>query len=145
MNALVLAAPLALSFAGSAMRALPSRAGKVVMSDDLSAAIPFVKKPKNLNGELLLDIGFDPAGFTNGVDAAQIENFRVAELKHGRVCMLAATGFLIQGLSTGIALPYFFPLPHLFPFLFTTTYIFPYTYTQTLTNTPLPPFRIPLL
>ena len=87
----------AVAFAAPAMRAVPSRAaGKVVMSDDLSAAIPFVKKPKNLNGDLLLDIGFDPAGFTNGVDAAQIENFRVAELKHGRVCMLAVTGFLTQ-------------------------------------------------
>ncbi|KAJ1637716.1 chlorophyll a/b-binding protein domain-containing protein, partial [Pavlovales sp. CCMP2436] len=77
--------------------ARPSRTNAVRMSDsDLSAAIPFVKKPRNLNGELLLDIGFDPLGFTNGVDADQILFFREAEIKHGRVCMLAVTGFIGQ-------------------------------------------------
>jgi hypothetical protein len=95
-------------FAAPAMRAMaPSRAVNVVMSDDLSAAIPFVKKPKNLNGELLLDIGFDPLGFTSGVDMEQIENFRVAELKHGRVCMLAVTGFLTQELLAPYQAPPF--------------------------------------
>jgi hypothetical protein len=47
----------------------------------------------NLNGELVGDVGFDPAGFTVKGDIAQ---FRRAELKHGRVCMLAVTGALLQ-------------------------------------------------
>jgi hypothetical protein len=82
----------------TAPMAARSGVSKVRMVDDVSAAIPFVKKPRNLNGELLLDIGFDPVGFTNGVEFDQILFYREAELKHGRVCMLAVTGFLLQEL-----------------------------------------------
>eukprot|EP00952_Eustigmatos_sp_NYUAD-ZCMA_P006684 28663-Eustigmatos_ZCMA.PRE.1 len=51
-----------------------------------STALPFASKPKNLNGELVGDAGFDPFGFSNNGDIAK---YRVAELKHGRVAMLA--------------------------------------------------------
>ncbi|KAG8468493.1 hypothetical protein KFE25_013576 [Diacronema lutheri] len=76
----------------------PRGAVRMVTEDDLSAAIPFVAKPKNLNGELLCDIGFDPAGFTNKASPEKIAKFREAELKHGRVCMLAVLGFVAQEL-----------------------------------------------
>ena len=39
------------------------------------------------------DVGFDPLGISSLIDVRWL---REAELKHGRVCMLAATGFIVQ-------------------------------------------------
>ena len=39
---------------------------------------------------------FDPAGFMEGKDKLEVYRLREAELAHGRVSMLAATGFLVQ-------------------------------------------------
>lgn len=41
---------------------------------------------------------FDPLGLSKGKDEATIGYYRAAELKHGRVCMLASVGYLVQGL-----------------------------------------------
>ena len=38
---------------------------------------------------------FDPLGISEGKSDAQIKYFREAELKHGRISMLAALGFLV--------------------------------------------------
>ena len=38
---------------------------------------------------------FDPLGFCNGVDEGRIRFYREVELKHGRVAMLAALGFVV--------------------------------------------------
>merc|ERR1719502_1068532 len=38
---------------------------------------------------------FDPAGFTEGASEGKIRFYREVELKHGRVGMLAALGFLV--------------------------------------------------
>ncbi|CEM35487.1 unnamed protein product [Vitrella brassicaformis CCMP3155] len=71
----------------------PSR-GQISMQDiEKSVALPFARKPDNLNGELVGDVGFDPFGFTNNQDLARM---REVELKHGRVCMLATLGVLVQ-------------------------------------------------
>jgi len=40
--------------------------------------------------------GFDPLGFASRADAQQMIKFREAELKHGRVAMLAVPGFLLS-------------------------------------------------
>jgi len=45
---------------------------------------------------------FDPAGFSKGKDEAGFRNLRVAELKHGRVAMMA---------SVGMVLPHFWKAP----------------------------------
>jgi len=39
---------------------------------------------------------FDPWGYTIGASEAQIRAYREAELKHGRIAMLAALGFIVQ-------------------------------------------------
>jgi len=39
---------------------------------------------------------WDPAGFLEGKSELEVYRFREAELTHGRVSMLAATGFLVQ-------------------------------------------------
>merc|ERR1719181_1289912 len=40
--------------------------------------------------------GFDPLGFASRADDQELLKFREAELKHGRVAMLAVPGFLLS-------------------------------------------------
>lgn len=56
-------------------------------------AIPKSERPVALDGTLVGDVGFDPLGFSSLIDLRWL---REAELKHGRVCMLAATGLIVQ-------------------------------------------------
>ncbi|CAN0158660.1 unnamed protein product [Ectocarpus fasciculatus] len=58
----------------------------------MSASIPFLTQPKNLEG-MVGDIGFDPFGFATIFPA---KFMREAELKHGRVAMLAVVGWLVS-------------------------------------------------
>jgi light-harvesting complex I chlorophyll a/b binding protein 1 len=53
--------------------------------------MPFLPQPENLDGSMVGDVGFDPLGFSDFVPMAYL---REAELKHGRICMLAFTGYL---------------------------------------------------
>jgi len=94
-----------LSFTGPALRAPTSSAvsmagkkvSKAAVASGKSLALPFQPRPKNLDGELVGDVGFDPFGFSDRIaDKSELYRFREAELKHGRVCMLAATGMLFQ-------------------------------------------------
>jgi len=59
-------------------------------------AIPGFGRPENLDGTLVGDVGFDPLGFSNFLN---INWAREAEIKHGRVAMLAATGMIVQVLT----------------------------------------------
>mmetsp|Transcript_13079 Transcript_13079/g.31811 ORF Transcript_13079/g.31811 Transcript_13079/m.31811 type:complete len:226 (-) Transcript_13079:53-730(-) len=59
---------------------------------DMSQALPFAPRPKLLDGTLAGDVGFDPFGF-GGADKESLLNMREAELKHGRLAMLAAVGW----------------------------------------------------
>merc|ERR1719183_2986386 len=59
-----------------------SKAGK-------SKAMPFLSQPEDLDGSMAGDVGFDPLGFSTYID---VKWLREAELKHGRICMLAWTG-----------------------------------------------------
>jgi len=58
-----------------------------------SASVPFLSQPKNLDGSMAGDVGFDPLGMSTYVD---LKWLREAELKHGRICMLATSGILVQ-------------------------------------------------
>lgn len=61
---------------------------------EMSASIPFLLKPKGLDG-MVGDIGFDPLGFAT---IFPIKFLREAELKNGRVAMLAVVGWLVSEL-----------------------------------------------
>ncbi|KAH8098380.1 chlorophyll A-B binding protein [Aureococcus anophagefferens] len=39
---------------------------------------------------------FDPLGLSNGIEEQRLQFYREAEIKHGRVAMLASVGFLFQ-------------------------------------------------
>ncbi|GMH91201.1 hypothetical protein TL16_g11988, partial [Triparma laevis f. inornata] len=67
-----------------------------------SAALPFLPYPENLKG-YAGDVGFDPLGFSDWIP---MDYLREAELKHGRICMLAWFGFVSVDLGARI-----YPLP----------------------------------
>jgi hypothetical protein len=103
----VLAVATSLAFNGPALRASGSSsvmmAGKKkaapapVAAPAKSGALPWAPRPKNLDGTLTGDVGFDPAGFTDRISSIdELYRFREAELKHGRVCMLASLGMIVQ-------------------------------------------------
>ena len=58
----------------------------------------FQENPTGLIGDIAPTGFFDPLGLSNGKDAATLKQWREAELKHGRVCMLASMGMLTQEL-----------------------------------------------
>lgn len=70
------------------------------MSGDMMKSMPFLLKPKNLEGMIGGEAEFDPLGFAENFDPKWL---REAELKHGRVSMLAVVGWLVQ--QAGIHLP----------------------------------------
>ena len=67
---------------------------------EMSTALPFLKRPPALDGSMAGDVGFDPIGFSSTFNLLWL---REAEIKHGRVCMLAWVGFVATDL--GITLP----------------------------------------
>jgi hypothetical protein len=56
-----------------------------------SPALPFLPFPENLRGMVGDEAAFDPFRFS---DFVPVDFLREAELKHGRICMLAWTGFV---------------------------------------------------
>jgi len=73
--------------------AAPRKAVAPLRANSLS--MPFLEQPKNLDGTMAGDVGFDPLGLSEiddlGVDLYWL---REAEIKHGRIAMLAATGVI---------------------------------------------------
>eukprot|EP00180_Rhodochaete_pulchella_P004683 Plantae.Rhodophyta-Rhodochaete_pulchella.ctg9275.p1 GENE.Plantae.Rhodophyta-Rhodochaete_pulchella.ctg9275~~Plantae.Rhodophyta-Rhodochaete_pulchella.ctg9275.p1 ORF type:complete len:241 (-),score=46.69 Plantae.Rhodophyta-Rhodochaete_pulchella.ctg9275:530-1177(-) len=100
MNAFVGVSPVATSaFAGNAVRVTKAAAyaAPTVYMQQMSKSVPFLLKPKNLGSLPGSDVEFDPLGISDYVD---VRFLREAELKHGRVCMLACLGFVVQELYT---------------------------------------------
>jgi len=67
-----------------------------------SPALPFIARPLNCKG-YVGDVGFDPLRFS---DFTPVSFLREAELKHGRIAMLAWAGFVSVDLGFRI-----YPLP----------------------------------
>jgi hypothetical protein len=63
----------------------------VRQNDDISTALPWVTRPEIGDGDLVGDVGFDPFGLSKQFD---VNYLRAAELKHGRVAMVAALGLV---------------------------------------------------
>jgi len=62
-----------------------------------SSSLPFLDKPQNLQDLPGSEQEFDPVGFSDTFD---IKWMREAEIKHGRVAMLATVGFLVTSTFT---------------------------------------------
>jgi hypothetical protein len=59
-----------------------------------SNAFPFLKRPEKLDGTMIGDVGFDPLRLAEV--QVDLSYARGAEIKHGRIAMLATVGFLVQ-------------------------------------------------
>jgi len=82
--------------APSSMPSSSRRVNTVSMAaEGRSTSVPFLKQQPNLDGSMAGDVGFDPLGLSNindvGIDLYWL---REAEIKHGRLGMLAAAGIL---------------------------------------------------
>ena len=89
--------PLRMSDAAAAAEPVeeaPAPAPVAPPAPEMSKSIPFLLKPKNLDG-MVGDIGFDPLGFAT---IFPVKFMREAELKNGRVAMLAVVGWLVSEL-----------------------------------------------
>lgn len=75
----------------SSVAAAPMR-----MMAEMSKSVPFLLKPKNLDG-WAANAEFDPLGISDYVPVAYL---RESELKHGRICMLASVGLIVQEIFT---------------------------------------------
>lgn len=62
----------------------------------MSQSLPFFERPPLLDGTMAGDVGFDPIGFAK--TDADLMNYREAEIKHGRLAMLAAAGWPLSEL-----------------------------------------------
>jgi light-harvesting complex I chlorophyll a/b binding protein 1 len=60
----------------------------------------YEQDPTGLGGDIAPTGFWDPAGLAQGKDADTLRMYREAELKHGRVCMLASAGLLTQEILT---------------------------------------------
>jgi light-harvesting complex I chlorophyll a/b binding protein 1 len=67
----------------------------------MSKSIPFLVKPDKLDGSMAGDMGFDPMRLSD--IQTDLKYARWSEIKHGRICMLAIVGILVQ--QAGIHLP----------------------------------------
>jgi len=84
-------------------------AGVAMAISKPSNALPFLEAPACQSSGLAgAETGFDPLYFSNYLD---IKWLREAELKHGRVCMLASTGYIAQELFGLPAYPGYSPNP----------------------------------
>ena len=90
-----------LAFAGPAATGLAAASRAAVSMQEKSQAIPFLNKPKMLDGTMAGDIGFDPLLLSEIVPLAWS---REAELKHARVCMLAVAGWV--SVDLGFRVPF---------------------------------------
>jgi len=77
---------------GPAAAAQQARCGSVSMAVAKSSkAMPFLTAPACQGTGLVGDAGFDPLYFSDFMD---VKWLREAELKHGRICMLASLGMI---------------------------------------------------
>jgi acyl-CoA-binding protein len=64
----------------------------VALNAEMSKSLPFLLVPSKLDGTMAGDVGFDPMGLSD--IQTDLKYARWAELKHGRMAMLAVVGML---------------------------------------------------
>ncbi|KAL3945351.1 MAG: hypothetical protein SGBAC_000556 [Bacillariaceae sp.] len=92
---------LAASAAAFAPASQSQRAGVALNAEEFSKAVPFLVRPEKLDGSLPGDMGFDPMRLSD--IQSDLNYARWSELKHGRICMLAIVGMVVQ--QSGLHLP----------------------------------------
>ena len=85
---------LAASTASAFVAPAPSAASVSSALRANSEAFPFLKRPEKLDGSMIGDAGFDPLRLAEV--QVDLNYARGAEIKHGRIAMLATVGFVVQ-------------------------------------------------
>jgi len=100
----------AVSFSGPAAAVTASRCSGASMAiSKPSNALPFLTAPACQSSGLAgAETGFDPLYFSDFLD---IKWLREAELKHGRICMLASVGYIVQEFAGLPSYPGYNPNP----------------------------------
>lgn len=110
---------------GSRSASKAARSASNIALNAKSASVPFLEAPAALDGSMAGDVGFDPMGFTNAwtdkdwsqqvvpdiwpgqeertTPVTTLQWMREAELKHGRVSMLAIVGWFV--VDAGVRFP----------------------------------------
>mmetsp|Transcript_22767 Transcript_22767/g.36916 ORF Transcript_22767/g.36916 Transcript_22767/m.36916 type:complete len:201 (-) Transcript_22767:695-1297(-) len=102
MKSAILSLLLASASAFAPASQTAQRAGSVSLNaEEMSKSIPFLVRPEKLDGSMPGDMGFDPMRLSD--IQTDLNYARWAELKHGRICMLAIVGILVQ--QAGIHFP----------------------------------------
>eukprot|EP00538_Stauroneis_constricta_P009552 CAMPEP_0119555182 /NCGR_PEP_ID=MMETSP1352-20130426/7473_1 /TAXON_ID=265584 /ORGANISM="Stauroneis constricta, Strain CCMP1120" /LENGTH=200 /DNA_ID=CAMNT_0007601907 /DNA_START=37 /DNA_END=639 /DNA_ORIENTATION=- len=102
MRSTILSLLLASASAFAPAQQSAARSNSVALNaEEMSKAIPFLVRPDKLDGSMPGDMGFDPMRLSD--IQADLKYARWAELKHGRICMLAIVGMLVQ--QAGIHIP----------------------------------------
>lgn len=78
---------------GAPLSSSPVFARAAVRMAEASPSVPFLPKPKNLKESMVGYTGFDPLGLSELMDIKWLQE---SEIKHGRICMLAFLGMLVQ-------------------------------------------------
>lgn len=90
------------AFTASARSVSPARAPAarpaVVCMADKSPSMPFMNAPEGIPADTPGYAGFDPLGFIDG--GFDLKFMQEAEIKHGRVCMLAVLGLVVPEIFT---------------------------------------------
>jgi hypothetical protein len=84
------ARPPTLCYAEAGQGAVERKEALAAQQSKMSRSLPFLMAPKGLAGYIGEEAGFDPLGFAEIYD---IKWMREAEIKHGRVAMLATIGY----------------------------------------------------
>lgn len=88
-------AATAVAFAPSGVRTSTTTTTTTSLNvDDMSRSLPFLVAPEKLDGSMPADFGFDPMGLSE--IQQDLLYARWAEIKHGRICMLAILGMVTQ-------------------------------------------------
>lgn len=64
------------------------------LNAEMSKSLPFLPRPEKLDGSMAGDVGFDPMGLSEIQE--DLIYARWAELKHGRIAMLAIVGLVTE-------------------------------------------------
>jgi len=97
MRSAVLVTLAAAGCSAFAPAAAPRRATTSVSAAEMSRSMPFMLKPKGLDGMVGGEAQFDPLGFADMFDVRWL---REAEIKHCRVAMLATVGFVMGEINS---------------------------------------------
>lgn len=75
---------------------------RTLPSTSRSTALPFYPRPAHLDGTMVGDVGFDPLGL-GASSQEELARLRQAELRHGRLAMVATWGWPIAELGFAAA------------------------------------------